>query len=198
MSEDIMAILGLEEGCRVEFGLHSTVYKKLSQARKYFCVEQPPRGAVVTAQEVSLQPRSKVEVTHEKQDKRKANKGKKRAEEGFITENNMTQRKPAGNSSEGADPRGSTSASTVNPFGDLEVEEEKQAGKKKNESDAPLVFKTRKANSRKGSKKGSAKDEFADLPVQQGSVVPLPIFMAAGGAVFLVLAIFIWTYTQSS
>jgi len=202
MATDIDAILGIDGAVPVSFSLHADAFKKASKARKYFIVE-PILGAVyVQSQEVALQPRSKSEVTREKKDKKKSKVRK--GEEGFITEGaaiRAQKPKSSANSTEPSQAKNEPSApSTSNPFGNLTVEEETfgKKNKTKEEEDSPLVFKQRKKPpSRKGSKK-SKKDEFDDLPVQPGAVVPLPMFMGAGAVIFLVLAILLYTYSSSS
>lgn len=198
MASDIKAILGLGEHFPVSFSLHADAFKKASKARKYFMVEPIPGDAYVQSQEVALQPRSKSEVTREKKEKKKS-KGKK-GDEGFITEGAAARAQPkpkSPNSTEAS----KKDASTSNPYGNLQVEEETANKKKgaKDEEDSPLVFNRRKKPpSRKGSSKKSKKDEFDDLPVQPGAVVPLPMFMGAGAVIFLILAVLLYTYSSSS
>jgi len=200
MATDIDAILGIDGAVPVSFSLHADAFKKASKARKYFIVE-PILGAVyVQSQEVALQPRSKSEVTREKKDKKKSKVRK--GEEGFITEGAAIRAQKPKSSANPTEPskEKNDASSTSNPFGNLTVEEETfgKKNKTKEEEDSPLVFKQRKKPpSRKGSKK-SKKDEFDDLPVQPGAVVPLPMFMGAGAVIFLVLAILLYTYSSSS
>jgi len=199
MTSDINAILGIDEQVPVSFSLHADAFKKASKARKYFIVEPIPGAAYVQSQEVALQPRSKSEVTREKKDKKKIKV--KKGEEGFITEGAAIRaQKPKSVNSTEQSKESTDDATTSNPFGNLMVEDEYGHKKKgaKDEEDSPLVFKQRKKPpSRKGSKK-SKKDEFDDLPVQPGAVVPLPMFMGAGAVIFLVLAVLLYTYSSSS
>lgn len=200
MANDIQAILGLGGNVPVSFSLHADAFKKTSKARKYFIVEPIPGDAYVQSQEVALQPRTKTEVTREKKDKKKS-KGKK-GDEGFITESQVRAQKVNSSAKSTTENSINGDARTSNPYGNLQVEEEAANNKKKgakDEEDSPLVFNRRKkAPSRKGSSKKAKKDEFDDLPVQPGAVVPLPMFMGAGAMIFLVLAFLLYTYSSSS
>lgn len=206
MAQDIASILGLDAHANVVFDLHANAYKKASQAKKYFCVEAPPSGIPVTSQEQSLQPRSKNSTAADRKEKKdKKKKGKKPGDEGF-TEVEIKPKKGNGHNKSNKD--GDTedsapTATTFNPYGNLEVEQDE--GKKKGakeEPEAPIVFtKRKKPPSRKGSSKsykGKPKDEFADLPVVEGSVVSLPVFMGGAALVILVLSVLLWSYTNNA
>jgi len=85
---------------------------------------------------------------------------------------------------------GGADASTSNPFGDLDFGEDDH---KKSEKDN-LVFSKKKISSKPNSRRGSKKekksndDEYEMLkPAEKSSAISLPVSMAAGGAVFLLL-----------
>merc|ERR1711957_549316 len=95
---------------------------------------------------------------------------------------------------------GGADASTANPYGDLDFGEDDH---KKSEKDN-LVFSKKKISSKPNSRRNSKKekkssiDEFEGLRPQRGAVIPLPVFMAAGGAIFLLLAMAAYTYTSGA
>lgn len=209
MTADILSLMGLPEDLTIDFVPHASAFKKSSKARKYFLVEMTPRGLPVDSQATALKPRSKVDTVERKANKKanKSNKAKK-GDEGFIDVTSSRSKKPEGKDKSSDSKKaegGSASASTANPYGDLDFgndDDHKKGGHQAKET--PLVFnkkKLNKPNSRRGSSKKDSKkggDEFEFLQPQQGAVIPLPIFMAAGAAIILLLAMAVYTYTQSS
>merc|ERR1711935_1004063 len=164
--------------------------------------EPSPRGLPFDSQATSLQPRSKVDTTERKAIKKEKKKSSKKGDEGFTEVQHA--RKP---SKDGKSPTGSkeesvggADASTSNPFGDLDFGEDDH---KKSEKDN-LVFSKKKISSKPNSRRGSKKekksndDEYEMLQPQRGAVIPLPVFMAAGGAIFLLLAMAAYTYTSGA
>merc|ERR1712195_303638 len=185
-----------------DFVSHQSAFKKASKVNKYFLVELCPRGLPFDSQATSLQPRSKVDTTERKAIKKEKKKSSKKGDEGFTEVQHA--RKP---SKDGKSPTGSkeesvggADASTANPYGDLDFGEDDH---KKSEKDN-LVFSKKKISSKPNSRRNSKKekkssiDEFEGLQPQRGAVIPLPVFMAAGGAIFLLLAMAAYTYTSGA
>lgn len=195
MTADITSILGLsDEISAPEFVSHQSAFKKANKGKKYFLVEQCPRGLPFDSQATSLQPRSKVDTSERKAIKKEKKKSSKKGEEGFI--NVQHSRKPSkdgkSSGSNKEESVGGADASTSNPFGDLDFGEDDQ---KKSEKDT-LVFSKKKIgskpNSRRGSKKekkSSVDDEYEMLkPADKSAAISFPGgAVAAGGAVFLLL-----------
>merc|ERR1712086_105371 len=193
MTADITSLLGLsDETSPPGFVSHQSAFKKASKVNKYFLVELCPRGLPFDSQATSLQPRSKVDTTERKAIKKEKKKSSKKGEEGFTEVQHA--RKP---SKDGKSPTGSkeesvggADASTSNPFGDLDFGEDDH---KKSEKDN-LVFSKKKISSKPNSRRNSKKekksndDEYEMLkPAEKSSAISLPVSMAAGGAVFLLL-----------
>merc|ERR1711865_78948 len=93
-------------------------------------------------------------------------------------------------------PRGlpfDSQATALKPRSRIDTSERKVIKKEKKKSCS-------KPNSRRNSKKEkkSSIDEFEGLQPQRGAVIPLPVFMAAGGAIFLLLAMAAYTYTSGA
>lgn len=203
MTADITSLLGLADDVSPpDFVSHQSAFKKANKVKKYFLVEPSPRGLPFDSQATSLKPRSRIDTSERKAIKKEKKKSSKKGDEGFTEVQHA--RKP---SKDGKSPTGSkeesvggADASTSNPFGDLDFGEDDH---KKSEKDT-LVFnkkKIQKPNSRRNSKKekkSSGADEFDGLQPQRGAVIPLPVFMAAGGAIFLLLAMAAYTYTSGA
>jgi len=200
LSQDLCTIMGLDTNVNVAFERHANAFKKASQAKKYFCIETPPLGIPVASQEQALQPRSKNNAAAERKEKKdKKKKGRKTGDEGF-TEVEVKAKKSGSNQSQKDTEEESVATTSSNPFGNLAVEQDEKKKGSKEEPEAPIVFhKRKKPASKKGSSKGkrNVKDEFADLPVVEGSVVPLPVFMGSVFAI-LVLMLLLWSWTSNA
>merc|ERR1711935_129588 len=147
--------------------------------------EPSPRGLPFDSQATALKPRSRIDTSERKAIKKEKKKSSKKGDEGFTEVQHA--RKP---SKDGKSPTGSkeesvggADASTANPYGDLDFGEDDH---KKSEKDN-LVFSKKKISSKPNSRRNSKKekkssiDEFEGLQPQRGAVIPLPVFIPAGG-----------------
>merc|ERR1711865_59807 len=183
MTADITSVLGLADDVSPpDFVSHQSAFKKANKVKKYFLVEPSPRGLPFDSQATALKPRSRIDTSERKAIKKESSK---KGDEGFTEVQHA--RKP---SKDGKSPTGSkeesvggADASTANPYGDLDFGEDDH---KKSEKDN-LVFSKKKISSKPNSRRNSKKekkssiDEFEGLQPQRGAVIPLPVFMAAGG-----------------
>jgi hypothetical protein len=203
MTADITSLLGLADDVSPpDFVSHQSAFKKANKVKKYFLVEPSPRGLPFDSQATSLKPRSRIDTSERKAIKKEKKKSSKKGDEGFTEVQHARKPSKDGKSPTGSkdESGGGADASTSNPFGDLDFGEDDH---KKSEKDT-LVFnkkKIQKPNSRRNSKKekkSSGADEFDELQPQRGAVIPFPVFMAAGGAIFLLLAMAAYTYTSGA
>jgi len=205
MTADITSLLGLADDVSPpDFVPHQSAFKKANKVKKYFLVEPSPRGLPFDSQATSLKPRSRIDTSERKAIKKEKKKSSKKGDEGFIDVQHSSKpskdAKSSGSNRDGS--AGGADASTSNPFGDLDFGKDDDH-KKSGEKDT-LVFnkkKIQKPNSRRSSKKdkkSSSGDEYEMLQPQRSAVIPLPVFMAAGGAIFLLLAMAAYTYTSGA
>jgi hypothetical protein len=203
MTADITSVLGLADDVSPpDFVSHQSAFKKANKVKKYFLVEPSPRGLPFDSQATALKPRSRIDTSERKAIKKEKKKSSKKGDEGFTEVQHARKpskdgKSPTGNKEESV---GGADASTANPYGDLDFGEDDH---KKSEKDN-LVFSKKKISSKPNSRRNSKKekkssiDEFEGLQPQRGAVIPLPVFMAAGGAIFLLLAMAAYTYTSGA
>jgi hypothetical protein len=208
ITADITSLMGLPDDVSPpNFVAHQSAFKKANKVKKYFLVEPSPRGLPFDSQAQALKPRSRIDTSERKANK-KAKKQAKKGDEGFI--NVQHSRKPSKGESKSASDKKHESAgvdaSTSNPFDGIDFGNDDDHKSKADKENDNLVFKerkkTQKPNSRRGSskkdKKSSGGDEYDWHQPQRSAVIPLPVFMAAGGAIILLLAMAAYTYTSGT